>query len=631
MGKNKSSVKKVGIVAEKISTATGGIGEIVKNKDNISNLTNDHFKLVIGTVGAIGEAAMPYLPLISSVLTLTAKIVKAYDNAQYNKKSCAALIQRVQSAEVAVKVLDRRKQENQENFHQQTYYINFERFITILGDIEAFMTDFTRLSQYKKFISNNVIKERFIGLINDFDRVVHDLGFTMIIASDEDRKKEIEVLNNDIAEMSKFLQTIEAGVTTIDKKISHVLEHVLILQDKKKDKDFSPPIKKIPPNEIKIESSTHDKKLLKARYLGCNVACDTIILPDDDKPGSHRINAQLAILRNLASCEFIINFHGLTKINGIDRMVVGWAEFSNLKEFYEKNHIKWPLKIRIATNICRGIIFLNGCDIFHHDIRCENILAKNYEPKITNFSYSRDLKDNTIKIENQKKIIRCFGMLLWELAFQQLPYKNMEFSQIQSHVLSGKREHLDFTLDLPEKEFGKIVNSGFYTIDSDNISPILRLEDGLALDKQGQKEKAYECFKAHADIGNKMAKFWLGNYYWRGIVVKKDLDKAAELFKEAADKGVARAQLCYTKILCDEDGPSFDLEEFMKYLRMAADNGNEVAQFNLGDLYYNGKLGVKIDEKRGLEYLKLAALKDQPKAIELLEKLNISNIYQLED
>nr|CAG8546835.1 5624_t:CDS:2 [Entrophospora candida] len=512
MGKNKSSVKKVGTVVEKISTVTE---EIVKNKDNISNLTNDHFKLVIGTVGAIGEAAMPYLPLISSVLTLTAKIVKAYDNAQYNKKSCAALIQRVQSAEVAVKVLDRRKQENQKNFHQQTYYINFERFITILGDIEAFMTDFTRLSQYKKFISNHVIKERFIGLINDFDRVVHDLGFTMIIASDEDRKKEIEILNKDISEMSKFLQTIEAGVTTIDKKISHVLEHVLILQDKKKDKDFSPPIKKIPPNEIKIESSTHDKKLLKARYLGCNVACDTIILPDDDKPGSHRINAQLAILRNL---------------------------------------------------------------------------AKNYEPKITNFSYSRDLKDNTIKIENQKKIIRwlapekmqpskyapytiqceifSFGMLLWELAFQQLPYKNMEFSQIQSHVLSGKREHLDFTLDLPETEFGKIVNSawqhdptlrpelnylfndlekictkfanvsgisssmvlakninvlnnnkynsndngistsvittntatasatlnGFATTstpNSDNISPILRLEDGLALDKQGQKEKAY--------------------------------------------------------------------------------------------------------------------------------------------
>nr|CAG8563018.1 4841_t:CDS:2 [Entrophospora candida] len=255
MGKNKSSVKKVGTVAEKISIVTE---EIVKNKDNISNLTNDHFKLVIGTVGAIGEAAMPYLPLISSVLTLTAKIVKAYDNAQYNKKSCAALIQRVQSAEVAVKVLDRRKQENKENFHQQTYYINFERFITILGDIEAFMTDFTRLSQYKKFISNNVIKERFIGLINDFDRVVHDLGFTMIIASDEDRKKEIEILNKDISEMSKFLQTIEAGVTTIDKKISHVLEHVLILQDKKKDKDFSPPIKKIPPNEIKIENFTLD-------------------------------------------------------------------------------------------------------------------------------------------------------------------------------------------------------------------------------------------------------------------------------------------------------------------------------------------------------------------------------------
>jgi hypothetical protein len=55
-----------------------------------------------------------------------------------------------------------------------------------------------------------------------------------------------------------------------------------------------------------------------------------------------------------------------------------------------------------------------------------------------------------------------FGMLLWELAFQKLPYKDMEISEIQKYVLSGRRENLNFPLSSygVEKEYGNIIKAG---------------------------------------------------------------------------------------------------------------------------------------------------------------------------
>ncbi|PKB99295.1 HCP-like protein [Rhizophagus irregularis] len=274
--------------------------------------------------------------------------------------------------------------------------------------------------------------------------------------------------------------------------------------------------------------------------------------------------------------------------------------------------------------------------------------------------------------------IFSFGMLLWELAFQRFPYKDMEIDEIRKHVLSGKREHLNFHSSSygVEKEYGNIIRaawlsdpslrpelsylfnsledlnspfisdrpprglnpkrsdmevthidlpSGDTEFDLDQIDFILPLEDGMKAHWMGDKKKAFECFEKHAKIDNKMAKYRLGVYYWEGYVVEKNLGKAAELIKEAADKGVSNAQLRYAFILLDQNSPiEFNLEEFVKYLTMAADNGSTVSQFNLGDLYYNGRLGISKDEEKGLSYLKLAAIKGFSKACNMLDKLKIS-------
>ncbi|GBC04545.1 hypothetical protein RclHR1_05730001, partial [Rhizophagus clarus] len=229
-----------------------------------------------------------------------------------------------------------------------------------------------------------------------------------------------------------------------------------------------------------------------------------------------------------------------------------------------------------------------------------------------------------------------FGMLLWELAFQRFPYKDMKISEVQNHVLSGKREYLNFPSSPygVEKGYGNIIKAAWQSDPSlrpelsylfnnlENLSslipdsssrglnlkkgdmevtptellpgdtagqmdkfilPMMKLEDGITAHKMGEQKKAFECFKKHAEINNKVAKYWLGYYYWEGCVVEKNLVKAIELFKEAADKGVPDAQLRYAFALLDENSPlKFNLEEFVKYLTMAADNGNTAAQFNLG-------------------------------------------------
>src|ERR1043165_7612667 len=126
----------------------------IKKSSNLSDLIST-------TLTRLGQAVGPYLPLITTVTTITAQTVKAYECAQYNKKSCAALIQRVQAAEVAVQALNRRKQENERKFREQSYYISFEKFVAILREIKGFIQDVTHLSGYRKFISSNTIKISF--------------------------------------------------------------------------------------------------------------------------------------------------------------------------------------------------------------------------------------------------------------------------------------------------------------------------------------------------------------------------------------------------------------------------------------------------------------------------------------
>jgi hypothetical protein len=278
-------------------------------------------------------------------------------------------------------------------------------------------------------------------------------------------------------------------------------------------------------------------------------------------------------------------------------------------------------------------------------------------------------------------------MLLWELGFQKKPYENMAISQIQKHVSRGGRETLDFSLSPNsiqniQKEYRTIIELAWaqepslrpgiqhifnmlqelyekhvlqrgspllrpkmneideslhnLSITDRNIGPLppkvtpviplSPFKEGLLAHKEKNYEKAWKCFEEHAKVGDILAKYWQGYYYLEGKYVDKNHSKAKELFKDAADGGNADAQLRYAFCLIDKENEIMDYDNFLKYLKMSADKNNPTALYNLGEIYLQGKMGIEKDKSKGIQYLRLAALHDQPKAKEILKGNNI-NLY----
>ncbi|CAG8518056.1 33977_t:CDS:2, partial [Racocetra persica] len=116
-------------------------------------------------------------------------------------------------------------------------------------------------------------------------------------------------------------------------------------------------------------------------------------------------------------------------------------------------------------------IYKNSIEMTHH-----------MEPKIANFHLAKKLsdvkvnsQDDNLKIYNwaapemmQKYVLytqECevfsFGMLLWELAYQKIPYEGMDEKEIITHVVQGGREDLKPSGSKIQKEFIKIIEKGW--------------------------------------------------------------------------------------------------------------------------------------------------------------------------
>ncbi|CAG8736643.1 1383_t:CDS:2, partial [Acaulospora morrowiae] len=433
------------------------------------------------------NAFSSFVPWFESSMRLISEIIKIYEDAEYNEKTCRVLVDRVDSVSTALRKLQRRKEEDETVFRGQAYYKTFVKLNRVLKNIKDFVKSVSQLKGFKKYLYATNTREKCNELIKELEATCSDLSLGIIISL-EDQKKEQKSLEEDVQTMARFMETIDAGVTTIQdqgeeqrKVLNMVFEEVHAI-NKRLDRDDNDSL-----NFLKINSqdlkdvSTFDnpevtrgkvfKRLLKGIH---EVACKPVHIPPEDFP---KMKARLAILSRLHHSDKIIKFHGLAEYNGSHLIIFDWAEHGNLKEVYERDHdMSWESKLSIAHDICRGLIFLHGCEVYHHDVRCENVLITgeyNYSAKLANFDLCRKTTQNSIEIKNIYDIVRwlapekmpkdnktppekytykcevfSYGMLLWELAFQKLPYLGMDGMTICEHVKSGKRERLDFPLSL---------------------------------------------------------------------------------------------------------------------------------------------------------------------------------------
>ena len=148
-------------------------------------------------------------------------------------------------------------------------------------------------------------------------------------------------------------------------------------------------------------------------------------------------------------------------------------------------------------------------------------------------------------------------------------------------------------------------------------------------------EKAYKLYQYAADNGEISSFVYLAAFFYNGFGVVKDLDKALYYYRLGGSKGNLACQYIlgsnYLKInpVCDLKIPEIDLVESHKWFLMAAKQGNSESQYHVGKNYMNGEGTIK-NEIEGMKYLQLAANQGDEDARDYISRQNgiiISNEY----
>ncbi|CAG8492772.1 5937_t:CDS:2, partial [Cetraspora pellucida] len=573
--------------------------------------------------GKFIDAVAPYIPLFDVATKLIKEIIELHDAAQYNRNTCARLMERVIDANGAIEKLKRTKKINEKKFNDQNFYNTFQRFTNTLTKIKIFEEELSKMGNFRKTFEASIIKEKFVSLTGEFDSTMKDLNFIMTIDNEEQRKKDVESLEEDHAEIIKLINYTKE--TVID-KVEAVVQEVQIMRlqleekldnrnehsgDKSGYKVYKPEY--IGNEQLQYCRSSlapHNANRIKRMYQRViEVECKSINISDKATAPTY-----LAMIGKLGRCPYILKFYGLTNDEGKDLQVLEWTELGSLKGFYDRNDIGWETKVILARDICRGIAFLNSVNVFHHDIRCENImLTERYEPKIANFDMAREINDISKEIPDLKVLrwmapekmdgakkrydtkceIFSFGMMLWELAFEKYPYSRYnqnQLEEIKRYVQKGCRERLVFGKANDQKEediqqkLAEIIKSG---------ELLVRIEELCEkYVERGALPKIYPDKKLDLD-GSKYAEDY-----------EEDFDDL--IINDSSYRKYTPAEI----------------EEFKTYLTMAAERGNSSALYHLGDLYLHGKFQVEKNRELAIDKLRLAASYGNDPARKLLEQLD---------
>ena len=142
-------------------------------------------------------------------------------------------------------------------------------------------------------------------------------------------------------------------------------------------------------------------------------------------------------------------------------------------------------------------------------------------------------------------------------------------------------------------------------------------------------DKTFELMTLAAEQNDFKAYFPLGVCYEKGFGTEVDEEKAIALFKKASDAGDAEAQKHLGYLYENGKLVSKNNKSAFQYYSLAAGQWDVEAMFHLGVCYCEGK-GCAKNEKQGLSFIKLAAKENVKEAIAYLDMRNTEQIKKQE-
>ena len=114
-------------------------------------------------------------------------------------------------------------------------------------------------------------------------------------------------------------------------------------------------------------------------------------------------------------------------------------------------------------------------------------------------------------------------------------------------------------------------------------------DDARRAEDERRYEKAADLYKNAADMGLLSAQLAYGRLLENGRGVKKSIEKAKEYYRSAAAYGEADASLALSTLLFRTGGRA-DREDAVFFLRVSAELGSAEAQYLLAEAYRHGEI-----------------------------------------
>ena len=155
--------------------------------------------------------------------------------------------------------------------------------------------------------------------------------------------------------------------------------------------------------------------------------------------------------------------------------------------------------------------------------------------------------------------------------------------------------------------------------------------DGIGVDKDEKAAASWILRAAEQELPEAM--FKAGICFYSGTGTEQNIEKAQMWFRKAAEAGIAEAKKAQVEILLFQMQQHLDREEYEQAyasILPAAEEGNAVAQFNIGVFHLNG-IGRPQNEEVAAEWFRKAAAqgeKDAEQALKVIENNKVIRATQ---
>ncbi|CAJ0763748.1 3318_t:CDS:2 [Entrophospora sp. SA101] len=330
-------------------------------------------------------------PLIKIIIKLSKEAYKSAEDARYTKKTCLLLSDRLEAGSHALSDLYRHREEKDKKgkFKSSNFYDNLQSYVNAATEIKKFIDEISKSNETVKAHSHKVKVKQ---LVKRYDDAFADLKLGISI----DKFKKIGdleiIMETEFKEMSLSLETIKASLNNQSSVMKLTIDTLASMNSNNNKQQHD--IKAIPPGDLKDpepKEVVKRVKIIKKLLNGIEpVACK--LLTDEDYNGE-KFNTILAILSKLVLSNNIIRFYGILSSDcGASKIMdnIGEAKIANF--FLSKENHKY------------------------HRQRIKNI----YDEVIPWISPEK--LENIGGVNDLKCEIFSFGMFVWELSHQQVPY-----------------------------------------------------------------------------------------------------------------------------------------------------------------------------------------------------------------